>query len=297
MSTNGDEKKLTNPWFEHDENASNDGKILKMFHDFRKLAKTMERSELESFVALGAYAVFWRIVEYLHGDTLAENDIDVIADDLRIDTKYVEMILKNFNLFHIENGNFISDRVLENLKRRNEKSKKSKKAIQFRWIKSKYEEQHKAIFGFEVILTEQETKKLYQICLTVPDLKDKLADIFYTAKQMKPFDNGVIANSSWLLKKDNLIDVLNGKYGALKHKKTEEEIAEEKQISLAENEDKKNLEYKIEGISSKAEAIDLIVNNGKIATMGGKAMVFPEFRKLMQKFDITDKEVIEKCQQ
>ena len=26
-----DGSKMTNPWFEHDENASNDGKILKMF--------------------------------------------------------------------------------------------------------------------------------------------------------------------------------------------------------------------------------------------------------------------------
>lgn len=85
--------KLTNPWFEHDENASSDGKFLKMFRDFRKLAKTMERSELESFVALGAYAVFWRLAEFMHGNNLHVGDEDIIADDLRIDTNIVARLL------------------------------------------------------------------------------------------------------------------------------------------------------------------------------------------------------------
>ncbi len=278
MSTNSDEKKLINPWFEHDENASKDGKILKMFHDFRKLAKTMERSELESFVALGAYAVFWRIVEYLHSDTLSSDDIDVISDDLRIDTKYVKMILTKFNLFHVENGNFVSDRILQNLKRRNEKSKKSKKAIQFRWIKNEYNEQYKATFGFEVILTERETKKLYQLSMTVPDLKDKLADVFYTAKNMKPFDNGVTPNSSWLLKNDNLIDVLNGKYGRLKHQKSEQELIEEQQAK------REVFVSETDSIATKAEAIEFIKSQGLTKKN-------PVCKKLISDFDIAESEV------
>ena len=45
---------ITKPYFSHDESASQDGKILKMFRDFRKLSKEMTQEELESFVAVGA---------------------------------------------------------------------------------------------------------------------------------------------------------------------------------------------------------------------------------------------------
>lgn len=107
--------KLTNPWFEHDENASSDGKFLKMFRDFRKLAKAMEQSELESFVALGAYAIFWRLAEFMHGNDLHVGDEDIIADDLRIDTKFVKKILNEYELFYQENGLYVSNRILRNL--------------------------------------------------------------------------------------------------------------------------------------------------------------------------------------
>ena len=95
-----------------------------MFRDFRKLVKTLDDRDKEDLAVLGSYAIFWRIAEYMHGDLLAVDEADVIADDLRIDTRFVEMILKDYELFREENGYYISDRVLKNLERRKEKSKR-----------------------------------------------------------------------------------------------------------------------------------------------------------------------------
>ena len=63
---------------------------------------------------------------------------------------------------------------------------------------------------------------------------------------------------------------------------------------------KSELELRCESASGKAEAISIIQDyykNVKLTCLQHKAMVLPYFRTLMDRFDITDKEVIEKCQQ
>lgn len=297
--------KLTNPWFEHDENASSDGKFLKMFRDFRKLAKTMEQSELESFVALGAYAIFWRLAEFMHGNDLHVGDEDIIADDLRIDTKFVEKILNEYGLFYQENGLYISNRILRNLERRREKSKKNSGAANIRWLLHAFNEAYKEFFNEEPVLTNSEIENLKKYAKKIPNLKEKLRDIIYTLSTLKfeKADIKFVPCANWLLKDNNLARIVNGEFGKLKHKPTPAEL-KEKQRREAEAEVKRNepseLELQCENCSGKAEALSIIKSYYADKTMltmrDGKLLLLPTLAKLKEKFDITKQEVLEVCQ-
>lgn len=291
--------KLTNPWFEHDENASNDGKILKMFRDFRKLVKTLDQRDLEDLAVLGSYAIFWRIAEFMHGDLLAIDEADVIADDLRIDARFVEMILKDYELFREENGYYISDRVLKNLERRKEKSKKNSDAVNVRWLLYEFNLAYKEFFNEEPVLSSKEIENLKNYAKKIPDLKEKLRDIIYTLSTIK-FETGTkfVPCANWLLKENNLARIVNHEFGKLKHKPTEKEL-KEKQRKEAEAEIERNKPSEIEercfSCSGKAEAIGIIEeyykDKARPIICRNKVMVLPTFRSLMEKFDITDKEI------
>ena len=294
--------KLTNPWFEHDENASNDGKILKMTRDFRKLVKTLDRQELESLAVLGSKAIFWRIAEFMHGEMLAIDEADVIADDLRVDQKFVDMVLNDFDLFRQEGGYYISDRVLANLERRKEKSKKNSEAVNVRWLLYEFNTAYKEFFKEEPVLTSQEIENLKKYAKKIPNLKEKLRDIIYTLSTLKfeKADIKFVPCANWLLKDNNLARLVNGEFGNLKHKPTPAEL-KEKQRKEAEAEAKRNepseLELQCEYCSGKAEALSIIKNYYADKTIpsihGGKLLLLPILTKLKEKFDITDKEVSE----
>lgn len=298
------DSKITNPWFEHDENASADGKFLKMFRDFRKLVKDMPKEDLEGLAVIGAYGIFWRLVEFLHGNLLAFDEADIIADDLRIEPKYVEMILNDFDLFYQKDGYYFSDRIMRNLEKRKEKSKKNSEAVNIRWLLHSFNESYKEFFNEEPVLTNEEIENLKTYAKKIPDLKEKLRDIVYSLSCVK-FDTDVKFKpcANWLLKGNNLARLLNGEFGGLKHKATTKEIKEAEK-TRAEEAEKRNvkseLELRCESASGKAEAISIIQDyykNVKLTCLQHKAMVLPYFRTLMERFDITDKEVIEKCQQ
>ena len=292
---------ITKPYFSHDESASQDGKILKMFRDFRKLSKEMTQEELESFVAVGAYGIFWRIVEFMHGNNLLVDDVDVIADDLRIDTRFIEMILNNYELFRIEGDCYISDRILKNLNKQQSKSEKSKTAVETRWLLSDFDKNFEDIFGKKPVLSSDEIEALKKYSQQISDLREKLPDLLYTLKGLKfETDTKFVPSANWLLKGNNLLRLYNGEFGKLKHKLTEKEIAEQKKKQEQE-EAKRNepseLELQVEKISSKAGALDLIVEQykGKSIPMSmGKIFILPTLKDLMNKFDITTAEVIER---
>ncbi len=297
--------KLTNPWFEHDENASNDGKILKMTRDFRKLVKTLDRQDLESLAVLGSKAIFWRIAEFMHGEMLAIDEADVIADDLRVDQKFVDMVLNDFDLFRQEDGYYISDRVLANLERRKEKSKKNSEAVNVRWLLYEFNTAYKEFFKEEPVLTSQEIENLKKYAKKIPNLKEKLRDIIYTLSTLKfeKADIKFVPCANWLLKDNNLARLVNGEFGNLKHKPTPAEL-KEKQRKEAEAEAKRNepseLELQCEHCTGKIEALSIIKNyyiDKTIPTMhGGKLLLLPTLTKLKEKFDITNQEVLEVCQ-
>ena len=297
-----DGSKMTNPWFEHDENASNDGKILKMFRDFRKLVKTLDDRDKEDLAVLGSYAIFWRIAEYMHGDLLAVDEADVIADDLRIDTRFVEMILKDYELFREENGYYISDRVLKNLERRKEKSKKNSDAVNIRWLLYAFNEAYKEFFKEEPVLTSKEIESLKNYAKRIPDLKDKLRDIIYTLSTLKfeKADIKFVPCANWLLKDNNLARLLNGEFGKVRHKATEKEIKEaekKKAEEVAENNKPTELEERCFSCSGKAEALSIIKSyyedKEKPKVFQGRLMTLPTLRMLLERFDITNNEVTE----
>lgn len=292
---------ITKPYFSHDESASQDGKILKMFRDFRKLSKEMTQEELESFVAVGAYGIFWRIVEFMHGNNLLVDDVDVIADDLRIDTKFIEMILNNYELFRIEGDCYISDRILKNLNKQQSKSEKSKTAVETRWLLSDFDKNFEDIFGKKPVLSSDEIEALKKYSQQISDLREKLPDLLYTLKDLKfETDTKFVPSANWLLKGNNLLRLYNGEFGNLKHKLTEKEIAEQKKLQEekeAELNKPSELEMQAERISSKADALDFIVGQyrGKSIPMNsGRIFLIPTLKDLAKKFDITNAEIIER---
>lgn len=291
------DKKLIQPFIKHDDNASQDGKILKMYFSFRKLAKTMEREELESFVAHGAYAIFWRILEFMRNNKLPVDNVEIISDNLRIKTEYVEQILNDFDLFHIQNGEYVSDRLLRDLQLQEEKSKSARESAKTGWLLSAFNKAYIEFFGQEPVLSSAEIESLKKYSEKVPNLKDNLRDILYTLKNLK-FETDINFKpcANWLLKDNNLGKLLNGEFGKLKHKKTEKEIAEEEKAYLRQQEEQNKpseLELKIETISGKGEALDLITSYPEPKDLRGRLLINPVLRRLMDKFDITDNEIKE----
>lgn len=293
---------ITKPYFSHDESASQDGKILKMFRDFRKLAKEMSKEELESFVAVGAYGIFWRIVEFMHGNNLLVDDVDVLADDLRIDTKYIEQILNGYELFRIEGDCYISDRILKNLNKQKSKSEKNKVAVEVRWLLSDFDKNYEDVFGRKPMLSPEEIEALKKYSQQINDLREKLPDLIYTLKGLKfETDTKFVPSANWLLKGNNLLRLYNGEFGKLKHKLTEKEIADLKRKEEEERaklEEPTELELRVEKASGKFEALEIIKEyhaNKKLVIQRGKPFIIPTLRILVERFDLTDKEIIDVC--
>ena len=113
-------------YFPHDRHARQDPKIKKMLVHFRK------NSELQ---AQAAVCIYWWIVEDMHTDDYPVNNLDAFADDYRCDVEFLKSILNDFELFHIVDDCYVSDRVLRNLKEQQEKSEKARKSSQARWNK------------------------------------------------------------------------------------------------------------------------------------------------------------------
>ncbi len=115
-------------YFQHDRYARQDPKIKSMLVHFRK------ESEQK---AQAAICIYWWIVEDMHTDDYPINKLDVFADDYRCDIDFLKSILEDFELFHKQDGCYVSNRVLRNLKEQEEKSEKARKSAEKRWGKKK----------------------------------------------------------------------------------------------------------------------------------------------------------------
>lgn len=293
------ENKIIQPYLKHDINASQDGKILRLYLDFRKTAKTMTREELESFACHGAYALFWHIIEYLFSNNLYIDDVEMLADNLRVESKFLNKILNDYGLFHLKDNEYISDRLLRDLERQKEKSKKASESANIRYLLSEFNSAYVEFFGEEAVLETEEIEKLKRYSNKIPDLKSKLRDIIFTLKNLK-FDTDInfVPCANWLLKDNHLVRLVNGEFGKLQHKPTAKEIKEEADRLKAERQ-KQNTpsetELQAEQISSRIEAVDFILEKHigkKIVCRNGKAFVEPLYRQLMNRFDISDAEIM-----
>lgn len=247
---------LESPYFQHDFYSREDKKIKRLIFK----------------LGFEGYGLFWAIVEFLHREELKVGEEYLIGGD----EDKIKAVLNDFELFRVENGYYISDRIIRNLDAIENKQTEKKKAAQARWLLSAYCKQYKDVFGVSLTLTGKEKNKIIELSKSVENLKDKLTDVFFTAKSLKPFDNGVVANSSWLLTSDNFIDVMNGKYGAVKHKPTEKEqkAKQEKEKYVSDT----------DTIRTKDEAVEFIhAQNLSVRN--------PAVKNLMSKFGITKDEV------
>lgn len=115
---------LYKTYFSHDIYARQDSKIKKLLLHFRKESEDKARSAL---------CIYWWIVEDMHADDFKTSDLEVYADDYRCSAELLKSILEDFDLFRIENGCYISDRVLRNVEEMQEKAEKAKRAAARRW--------------------------------------------------------------------------------------------------------------------------------------------------------------------
>ena len=100
-------------------------------HDYDPLQDPKTRKLIRKHQAVG-YAVYWRLVEYLHQNSEHQINfnsgiINDVADDFGIETDVVNDIMdyciNGCNLFGADGIMFWSDRVHENIKKRSEISK------------------------------------------------------------------------------------------------------------------------------------------------------------------------------
>ena len=286
---------ITEPYFSHDIAARQDEKILKMFFSFRKQAKEMTREELESLAALSSYGLFWSIVEYMHRNPLAVSDSDVIADDLRISEKFVKMVLDDFELFRIENEQYVSDRILKNINKQEEKSSASSKAAKARWVLSKLKSDYTEIYGFAPVLSDKEIAIFLKYSEQIEGFKDNLADYLYTVKGLK-FDNNPNFNPSinWLLTENHLPKLVNGEYGKLKS--WAKEVARRKAIEKQKQEEQAAEEENsldIETVCNRVDAVNILVKYSNWIKAVNRLHINPYAEPLLKKFDIDRAEIKE----
>lgn len=108
-------------WFTHDYTAADDVKIL-----FLRQALGME-----------GYGIFWYIIEQLAkaGGTLPINIIPVLSMQMQTTDAKVVAVIKNFDLFTLNDDGFFSQRLNKSIELRQELSKAGAAGAAKRWAK------------------------------------------------------------------------------------------------------------------------------------------------------------------
>lgn len=268
---------ITAPYFSHDMYPQKDKSIVMLMDEY----------------GYEGYGLYWRIVEFMHQNELKVGEERLIAGKAYVEK--VKSILNDFDLFRIEDDQYISDRILRNLAEQKEKMESKSKAAKARWGLSNLKKTYIEIFGKAPVLSDEEIEKYFKLTDKIEDFKTKLPDVLFTVKKLK-FENNPDLDPSinWLLDKTNLHKLLNGQFGPLlsweKHKKE----LEQKKKSAEQNEQAENQQAQenqkrlaqIDSIENKIDAIEFIVNQNSNLNF-----INPAHKSLMQKFDITKKEL------
>jgi len=111
-------------YFSHDSNARNDVKIIKL------------RRQL----GIEGYGIYWCLIEMLRdapGNKLPIESIDDIAFSINCSKEKVEAVIRNYDLFMIEDETFFSDRLIRSMNQYKElkssRSKAGKIGMEKRW--------------------------------------------------------------------------------------------------------------------------------------------------------------------
>lgn len=89
---------------------------------------------------------YWCFVEILHeeGGYIKECDLDNIAYDLQVEPELCYAVTHNYDLFVVKKGKIFSERVLRNIKKREEISAARKRAANGRWGSASPQEEPEA---------------------------------------------------------------------------------------------------------------------------------------------------------
>lgn len=268
---------ITAPYFSHDMYPQKDKSIVMLMDEF----------------GYEGYGLYWRIVEFMHQNELCVGEERLIAGKDYVEK--VKSILNDFELFRIEDNRYISDRILRNLAEQKEKMESKSKAAKARWGLSNLKKIYIEIFGKAPVLSDEEIETYLKLTDKIEDFKTKLPDILFTVKKLK-FENNPNFNPSinWLLANKNLPKLLNGEFGPLlnweAHKKELEQkkktTEQKEQTKLQQEQENQKLIAQIDSICNKIDAIEFIVNRNSDLNF-----INPAHKSLMQKFDITKKEL------
>lgn len=113
-----------NNYFSHDFNARNDIKLKKV---------NMQ-------LGLQGIGLYWCIIECLYennGYLTLDDDIDLLAYELRVDKDLILNLIENFDLFKKQKNRFYSPSVLSRLQKITDKANKNRENVLKRWEKVK----------------------------------------------------------------------------------------------------------------------------------------------------------------
>ena len=111
-------------YFSHDSNARNDEKLLAVRMRF----------------GAEGYGIYFMIIERLRdeSDNMSIKDYNILAFDFRVSADKVKSVIEDFELFEFTDDKkyFFSQRMLNNMKIKNQKSEKARLSAEKRWNKS-----------------------------------------------------------------------------------------------------------------------------------------------------------------
>ena len=110
-------------YFNHDSNARNDIRIIK----------------LRAKLGYTGYGLFWAVLEILFTEEnkLCMKDYNSLAFGLQCDVTILKQVIEDFDLFVIEDDCFYSKRLYKHIEEINTKSKQAKENVLKRWNKDK----------------------------------------------------------------------------------------------------------------------------------------------------------------
>lgn len=258
---------ITDPFFSHDFYPQKSKKIVALIDD----------------MGYEGYGLYWRIVEFLHCNTLQVGEERLVAG--KVNEEKVKSVLNDFNLFKInDEQEYYSDRIIKNIDVQANKAKRNSKNAQRRWILAALKKAYIEVFGIEPVLNEDEIETYIKYATSITGFKEKLHDILYTTKCIKFKNNpDFICNINWLLKENYMTNLLNGGYGELKNWRAHVEYIEQQNQTLKSVPETKENQPEFD---SKIDALEYIIKNLKDIKF-----ISPDKKELMEKFDITKKEL------
>lgn len=159
---------------------------------------------------LAGYGFYWCFVEILHeqGGYIKESELESIAFDLRAEEKMAHDVVYKYGMFQVKKGRICSSRVIENLQKREELSKKRTAAAETRWGGEKPSEDSLPILE----VTDKS--------LVPPDGEEQQSANWYA-------DNFSKMLNRWIEEQDDLLGVTIGNITILDYQKMFEAIISE----------------------------------------------------------------------